>query len=493
MRPLRTHMMLAILVSLLLVTQIYTTNTHILQTNISWQFIVFITSITIMHIFWIRFWEYGSSAVAYLGVYTVLGGMLSVTLLQDIIVYLASGVSLYRFLLTFAVMGLIGLFIVLFDKKVIVIQFFILAMVMTNGYQYVKKVYLDDGKIAQQVAEDYEKLTVQHTFVNKHNVYYLVPDTYPSFHKLQQQDTFKNRAMYDFLVKNNFAVQENAFSNWNWTLSSMATAFRMYSLVYKEDDDKKHLKKIRAYVFTEGKSITVKTFIENGYNVYYRNTSPDMDAIEDKRLHNNLDEFWVLINLTQTEPLLKKIHRLFNIKKEIAPPYFYTKLQEIPVDKNPKFVYLHAEAVHRNTNDCFDTIDKDWYNIQTYYEQIKCTNTDIKKTVEYLQKTDPNAIIILQADHGRSNFENSLDTLEYDAVLSEYGILFAVKWPDECAYLGQERYTPVNLFPRVFACLSGKKPDYQSLKPDITYRLAGVPQKQYKVMENFKYIQNIAQ
>ena len=491
MTPFRTHIILAILVSLFFVSNMYTTNAHILHKNISWEFIAFITSVTIIHIFWIRFWEFSNLAIAYFGVYTLVGGMLSVTLLNGVVLYLADGVSLYRFLLTFMVMGLIGLFIVLFDKKSIIIQCFLTIMIATNTWQYVKKMYWDYGKIAQAVTEEYQKLTVQYKFTNKHNVYYLIPDTYPSFHKLQQQDTFKNRDMYDFLVKNNFSIQENAFSNWSFTLSSMGATFNMHSPKFSVQDDRKHLKQIAAYSYANGKNIVVKTFIENDYNVYYRSTLPDIDEAKDRQVHGNLDAFWVLRVMSQIDPVWNKMHGLLGIKKEISPPHFYTRLQKIPNNNNPKFIYLHSDAVHKDTNECFDTNDKDWNSIQTYYEQIECANKDIKLAVGLIQKADPNAIIIFQADHGLSSYDKTLKALEYDAILREYGILFAVKWPDECAYLGQERYTPVNLFPRVFACLSGTKPNYQAMQPDITYKFFGTPAKQYKVIEDFQYINNI--
>ena len=490
MISLRNHISLAVLVSLFLVAAMYMTAAHILHNNISWQFIVFMGIVTAIHVFWMRFWEYRSLLMAYVGVYTLVGGMLSVTLLHDIIVASADGSSLLRFTFTFMVMGVIGLFIVLFDKKIIAIQCFLMAMVTVNTWQYIKKVYWDATDIEQTMQTHYDNLTVKHQFIHKPNIYYLVPDTYPSFDKLAQMDTFKNREMYDFLKNNQFYIQDEAFSNWPSTNTSMGTTFNMKSPQLSDYKSVMHMGNIMAYSFIQGKNIVIKTFEKNGYDIYLRYSGTSIAERKEKRLHNNYDAFRVLIEMSQLEPLWKKVYDLLGLKKEISPPHFYTALQKIPNDKTPKFIYSHSNFIHKDIKECFNTINKDFDNIQTYYEQIECTNNDIKLTVEFLQKTDPNAIIIFQADHGKSVFDNSLYLLDEKEVISEFGILFAVKWPNQCAYLGREKYTPVNLFPRVFACLSGKKPDYQSLQPDATYRILGVPPKQYKVIENFKYIKN---
>lgn len=483
---------LAILVSLFLVTSMYMTATNILHNTISWQFILFMVVITTLHIFWIRFWEYRSLIVTYMGVYILVGGILSVTLLHDVIVSLSSGASSIKMILTVMVMVILGILIILFDKKSVATQCFLMAMVAVNGWQYFKKVYWDYDKVAQQVTAHYEQLNVTHKFVHKPNIYYLVPDTYPSFDKLAKMDTFKNRDMYDFLKDNQFYIQDGAFSNWPATSTSMGTTFHMKSPQLSDYENIMHMETTLSYAFMNGKNIVIKTFEENGYDIYLRPSGGGVIGARNKRLHNNLDAFWVLIGMTQMEPVRKKIFTLLGIKKDISPPHFYTELQNIPTDEKPKFIYSHSKVVHRDSTECFDTIDRDWDSAQTYYEQIECANQDIKKTAEYLQKADPNAIIIFQADHGKTVFDNSLSLLEQKSVISEFSILFAVKWPDQCAYLGQEKYTPVNLFPRVFACLSGTKPDYQSLQPDATYRFAGNPPKQYKVLENFQYIQNVS-
>ena len=115
---------------------------------------------------------------------------------------------------------------------------------------------------------------------------------------------------------------------------------------------------------------------------------------------------------------------------------------------------------------------------------MKCVNDDIIKSVDYIIKEDPNSIIILQADHGCCPQKNTYGdgsgmmkknwfSEEYiekgSEIQKKFGILLSVRWPKECKYLGKEKYTPINLFSRVFACLNGKRPDYEKMAKDDAF------------------------
>ena len=466
---------------------VYTYRPNVMHLHLDVYFIAFILFAFIANIIWLKIFANRHVGIAYMGIWGLVGLIVSTTFFYDTITALSNS-QIIKALLILASALPFALFIHFYDKEGQKTALFILAFIVFNSVSAVMA-KIEYKNIQQKVGNFYTGLTVDDNFTKKHNVYYLVMDTYPSAQKLSVVDNFDNSEIYDFLKDNKFYVQNSAVSNWNWSVPSMNATFNMQFDPTKMGEY--YNIALKRVVVWGGKNKVAKTFSENGYGVYIRTLEDDIYKRGDEAYKMDIDASKAFMIITKMQPVAEKIFKKLGLTKEISPPYFYEILKNAPKTQSPKFTYLHSYVVHRDFYECLKFKGVDWNDMSNYYKQIKCANKDIKKTVDHINTIDPNAIIIFQADHGQTVYGHAPNQDMYlwrakrqgallsgdikdqqrTAVLSEYGILLAVKWPEDCAYLGTETYTPVNLFPRVFACLSDKKPDYSKMSPNVSYRL----------------------
>lgn len=93
-----------------------------------------------------------------------------------------------------------------------------------------------------------------------------------------------------------------------------------------------------------------------------------------------------------------------------------------------------------------------------YLQDLRCLNDLTLAAVDEIAATDPDAIIVVQADHG-SHFISSREDEPSDAGIREqFAPLDAMKLPPGCEVPPGPRST-VNTFRIVFACLEGRPPE----------------------------------
>ena len=105
-----------------------------------------------------------------------------------------------------------------------------------------------------------------------------------------------------------------------------------------------------------------------------------------------------------------------------------------------------------------------------YREQVPCMHAQLREAIDAILEVDPEAIIVLQADHGSTMIHNMRErpASEWtrDDILEVFGILNAIRLPAVCRSRLYESISPVNTFRVILGCLDGK--DYELL-PDISY------------------------
>ena len=341
-----------------------------------------------------------------------------------------------------------------------------------------------------------------------YSVYYLLVDSYPSFETLKKQYNIDNSPFMDYLEKKGFSTNKNAYSNYSGTYMSMQATFQMKHNYYKNMDFDTTESHISRYIMA-GANPVMGRFYNNGFSVYI---NPYNDKMSLKKLISHFKK-WNgkvedRIDLDYTKQDIYWFLRYFNLMRSGNLNYLYDKsfhsqnmqlvslekhkyqennllylkkIQKINIDSVSRFVYIHFHI--------YDYVKCRENNVEkAFIEVLKCTNQDLIKTINYIQKNDLTSIIILQADHGwlgpnPKKVKSNIHT--------QFGILFSVLWPEKCKYLGKEIYTPINLFPRVFACLNGEKSDYQNLAPDDSYAIGQRTHcKNKKPDEVFKVIEN---
>ncbi len=112
-----------------------------------------------------------------------------------------------------------------------------------------------------------------------------------------------------------------------------------------------------------------------------------------------------------------------------------------------------------------------WGSKDAYLGFLQCGNKKVLEVVRYIVKNDPDAIIILQSDHG-SYFrrrpipgERRLTVRKgerwyIDALEESFGTLNAWRLPEGCREWLSPDLSPINTFRLVFGCLTNTPPRF---------------------------------
>jgi hypothetical protein len=298
--------------------------------------------------------------------------------------------------------------------------------------------------------------------VVKPDIYYLILDTYASYHTLNKFLGFDNDDFYGYLKEKGFYIAEKSLSNYSSTLLSLATSLNMeylgdryfgmlsqlrklssfqpHFLIAKNKVE--HLLSLRGY-----KSISIgwginsdcgKVFLYKG-NKFIETTGP---LFFESLLGKSILDFFIG-NYSGLRDYYRQ-QTLYNFSA-------LSKVIDIP---GPKFVFFYIRCPHRpfvfgpdgqETHIWHFGYGSDW---KEYISQLKYVNQRLKELLELvLSKSDNPPVIILQGDHGLQ-----LVRTEPLSAVIEYSmpILNAYYLPGEAKSLFYDSITPVNTFRLLF-------------------------------------------
>ncbi len=154
-----------------------------------------------------------------------------------------------------------------------------------------------------------------------------------------------------------------------------------------------------------------------------------------------------------------------------APPSDALARVRAAVDPDrPLFAFVHVLSPHepaRYRDDC-SLLDQAGIDdgpavdrAAHYATDATCIAADMQRTVEQIVAEDPDAVIIIQGDHG-SKLDGRWEPPDQwtAAQLTErFAILDALRLPPGCPVDDPRAAAAVNTFRLVFACLEGRRPD----------------------------------
>jgi len=268
----------------------------------------------------------------------------------------------------------------------------------------------------------------------KPDIYYIVLDRYTNQNVLKDQLGFDNSDFTTFLEDKGFSINSNAYDNYpNTALSISSTLKANYHSDLAQIFGSASLQTVGPYFNSVYYSPIIKELKRLGYSYYHlgsyyeiSNQAPlsDHDYQSGNQL-NVLGRAYPLNEFPQKE-LLKSIYG-YTAKKGLKIGNFsifsftglnqrdqslfdIEKLKEIP-DENtgPKFVFAHILVPHNpyffNADGSFS--DNPWVdNVgkpigEKYVGQVEFINSQMKEVINKIeQKTDNQAVIIIQADEG---------------------------------------------------------------------------------------------
>ena len=312
------------------------------------------------------------------------------------------------------------------------------------------------------------------------NIYWIVLDAYPRRDVLRESFGFDNDHFLTSVTSLGFTVLEQSLSNFPATINSVSSTLNMDYTIRAEGDAVRPFTMKEMYPIVKGKSRTVSILkglgyeyvhFENGYDYLTKCAEDEHRCV---RGNQGLDEQDIAI-LSNT-PIIHLITKYEATNAETASTFHIggisdlsAKLHVIQQTRAPFFLYAHVIAPHppiRFRADCsMRPAEPDLVAWSTkvrpdFIEQLKCVNVQAEALLRRINQSDPNAIVIVQSDHGTA-FNGQFDkkvTDWSDADLRErFGVLNAMRLPTSCRHSIVADLTLVDTFSLVLSCLTGSE------------------------------------
>lgn len=234
------------------------------------------------------------------------------------------------------------------------------------------------------------------------NVYYFIFDEYGGYENLLRYTGFDNISFYEDLKDLGFNVSKNSRGYTIQTINEIPNLLnlaRINDSSMSYDLRRKNLEN----------PLLFRLFKEHGYKI---NLISDYGAIptgeyidylfETEMYEDTIENF--LIKNTVYYPFLINQYRNSRIVEVESIFEYMSKSWEISPDKLFTFAYVefpHSPwVVDENGNDLPLSEKQNWENPETYLGQLKYASKKILEVVEVIIEKDPDAIIIIQSDHG---------------------------------------------------------------------------------------------
>jgi hypothetical protein len=293
----------------------------------------------------------------------------------------------------------------------------------------------------------------------------------------------KNESYEEFnasLKKHKFIVSNNSFSSYNTTYLTLASIFNMsyfdknykYSnrndlfpkLLYKKEPPKliHNLNKI-GYDFVYYGNMWAKC--EESYHFSCSNEVVNTDPPSlGKKISNYLDNAGIKV-FTQRSVLGFFIRKYISIYADMLNPdgldSFMNNIDSIkPYSK--KFYFIHNLAPHPPfpNKDCEIDYTKNvgtWIDTDVYSQSVKCALKKTLVTIDKILLIDPNAIIVIQGDHGPGinyKFDIHPHLNSKEALLERFSIHNSIRIPRKCSTNDLDKIGNIETVNLVFNCIS---------------------------------------
>jgi len=290
------------------------------------------------------------------------------------------------------------------------------------------------------------------------NVYYILADGYPNREALQKIYGMDNEKFYRLLESWGFTLNHSAYSNYVSTLPSVSSLFGMGHHYYRHYIGNQDSIGARRFI-TGRHNPTMSVFRSNGYRVHLVHQTDYLLKAGCYASTCSPSIFWEdAMRLLVPYRIVKRFGWLANRSLEGFEDRAFQHIEEIARAREPHFSYFHfLSPGHSNQIRLSD--EQLLIFREEFVPKVRATNALMERLIKFVLEWDPDALIILNADHGgfglgwvpARKFEGVPD---YLAAIDHMGVLLAIRWPDTPPTNQPEIQSNVNLFRNVFAFLS---------------------------------------
>ena len=246
----------------------------------------------------------------------------------------------------------------------------------------------------------------------KHNVYYFIFDEYGGSENLVHYMDYDNEEFLTALEERGFSVSrtsKNTESPWTVTLVP-----NILNLDYVTSDEEPINNRVR---YLEDPAL-YRIFRQNGYTINLINQNDFLDSEGTNVLTSGQREETIadyIFNNTIFAHMFHMKHWMERTVLGMEPDSALTTMENVrdameschkQVGKEPTLTLGYVISPHapfvcdRNGDPLPEETYYEWHTMDFYYEKLLYTNDMILATVDNILAKDPDAVILLQADHG---------------------------------------------------------------------------------------------
>ncbi len=276
----------------------------------------------------------------------------------------------------------------------------------------------------------------------KPDIYYIILDAYSGRSELKRVLGFDNGPFVQYLETKGFYVPRRSYSNYSWTLLSMAATLNLnYLPTEVAESGAERVPDDLTLETLIADSSVVRALRRAGYSYV------DMSIARDEYI----EPFATALAKTTllSRPIVENL-----IEGNIRRVHVLRKLEELKTLRHPEgpvFVYAHLLIPHHpyifdrdgNSPPWIDRVMQMRPEQELYLDQVRFANAKIREVVDaLLSKDGPPPIVIVQGDHGTGPFVSSAEANRR----LRMGILNAYYVPDTIRPRLYDSITPVNTF-----------------------------------------------
>jgi hypothetical protein len=291
------------------------------------------------------------------------------------------------------------------------------------------------------------------------NIYMIQPDGYAGWDMMEQSPYNFENPFYNWLEENEFKIYPNFRSNYPASLASNSSMFSMrqhrFGKALFPSIDMPNARDIIA-----GNNNVIEVFKRNGYSNFF--------IVQDEYFQQNRpDPKYDYYNIDPHEiPYFSDDN---SVKKVVFDDL--KAAMDTVQNQGPRFYFVERLLPHHIHFAAPKEEERD-----TYIEKIKDINIWLENTVNYISEKDPNAIVIILADHGGwvglGSYPEMFSTTNPEQLHSIYSTLAAIKWNGHLNEgMDSELRSNVNIFRVLFSVLSGNSEHLKYLEDNSSYNL----------------------
>jgi hypothetical protein len=311
-------------------------------------------------------------------------------------------------------------------------------------------------------------------FESTPDIYWLMLDEHARSDQLERLTDADNSWFMDDLEDRGFSTSSSSHSAYLFTHLSLSSTLAMD---YAFTPDHRYKGEIQMAVpFIAGDNPVVETLEDNGYRYIF---APDgsvewADCAGETADRSCIAPVGGFLSRREPTSLLVRSTPVGSFPLG----YVHNDLESVTAgleqidDDRPFFLFAHILSPHqpyRYGEGCArraEPVRGSGYDFErqaaAYANDVECLDHDVVDTVDRIIADDPDAVIIIQSDHGSSldyDFEVPLDQLTPDMEMERFGALNAIRLPASCRGRSIEGEPIVNTYRLVLACLAGTEPE----------------------------------